>query len=249
MNAMPIWGERALLIEELGALVIADVHIGMEFEYNLQGVNIGIQTDALVNACRTLLEKHAAEKLIIVGDIKHTIMAREKEQKTLMMREQREVRHFLKTVGEIADIVIIKGNHDGALSTRYAEVHGGRGIAMGTISFAHGHCWPHEKIMEGNLIILGHIHPFVRMTATVGYTSIHACWVRGKFRKKEFLQKYRGGNHDMEFIIMPAFNPLCGGVAVNREQIGGGIFSLTDMEGASVYTLDGINLGMIRNLR
>ena len=249
MNAIPVWKERALFIEELRALVIADVHIGIEFEYNLQGVNIGIQTDSLVNKCRMLLEAHDAEKLIIVGDLKHIIMARDKEQKTLMMREQREVRNFLRTLHDVAEIIIIKGNHDGALTTKYAEVHGARGLALGNISFVHGHCWAHERIMKGNILILGHIHPFVRMTAAVGYTSIHACWVRGKFRRKEFIEKYGNGNKNMEFVIMPAFNPLCGGVAVNREHIGGALFSLADMEHASVYTLEGINLGTIRNLR
>jgi len=47
---------------------------------------------------------------------------------------------------------------------------------------------------------------------------------------------------------MPAFNPLCGGIAVNREMLIGPMSKIMDIRNSYVYMLNGINLGRIRNL-
>ena len=244
---MPIWNERALFIAKEKAVVIADVHIGIEFEYRQQGINIGLQTNKLLERCIKLLKETKAEKIVIVGDIKHVITAKSEEE--MMRIERREVRRFLKMLYGYADIWIIKGNHDGRLQSKYAKIFGGKGIKMGDIALIHGHCWADEKIMDSKTIILGHIHPFVRITTRVGYSYMQPCWVKGKFIKKELLKRYEKANHRMKFIIVPAFNPLCGGISINKERVSEGILKILDMENANVYLLNGINLGRIKNLR
>jgi len=249
MMPTPIWNERALFIKKEKAVVIADVHIGIEFEYSQQGVNIGVQTDKLLERCKRLIEETAAEKLVIVGDLKHIILAKDEEQREMMRKERREVRKFLKVLDEYADIWIVKGNHDGRLQSKYAKIFGVKGMQIDDISFAHGHCWAGEEVMNGKIIVLAHIHPFIRITTKIGYSYLQPCWVRGKFQREKFLEKYKNGNHKMKFIIMPAFNPLCGGIAVNREKMEEAMMKIIDIEDAEVYLLNGLNLGRIRNLR
>lgn len=246
MMPMPVFGERAIYMENEKAIVIADVHVGIEFEYMLRGVNIGVQTDKLIERCRKLIMKKNAEKLIVIGDLKHTIVAEGGNE--IRKMERKEVAKFIKSLNEICEIWVIKGNHDAMLRSKYAKIFSSKGIKIGEVSLIHGHCWADDEIMDASLIIAGHIHPFVRLMAKVGYSYIKECWVKGKCKKKEFIKKYKNGNYKMDFIIMPAFNPLCGGTAVNRERVDEAIMKIFDIRNASAYLLNGINIGVIKNL-
>jgi len=244
MKPSPVYGERALFFGEEKAVIIADLHIGIEMEYRMQGVNIAPQTDALLQRCIEIVEEMEAETLVIAGDIKHIIAGEKRER----AEERREVSRFLKEISNHVDVEIIKGNHDGYLRSRYARIHSS-GIVMDDVAVIHGHSWPSPDMMDVEMIVMGHIHPHVRISTSIGYSYVQPCWVRGSFVRKKFREKYPRGNEDMEFVIMPAFNPLCGGVAVNREEVEGALMGLLDMGNASVYTLDGVDLGRVRNLR
>jgi len=246
MKVEPIWGERALFIDELKALVIADLHIGIEYELYLQGINIASQTDKLLKRCKQLIEKKKAKKLFIVGDLKHVIGKESEEYYEMMKKERKEVRYFLKELGKEIEIHIIKGNHDGLLKSKYAKIYGSRGLKIKNIAFLHGHAWPSHDIMNADLLIMGHVHPFVRIKTKVGFSYLEPCWVRGRF-KKEKLKKY--GVNKMNFIIMPAFNPLCGGIAVNSEELIGPMAKMLSIDNAEIYLLNGLNLGRVRNLK
>ncbi len=242
MKPLPITGERALFLKANRAIILADIHIGIEMEYRMQGVNISLQTDALLERCRDMVLKKNAERIIIAGDVKHIIPTAEARE------ERREVSRFLKNLHEYADVEVVKGNHDGNLRSKYAKIHSSRGIMLDDVAIVHGHSWPSPEIMGAEAIVMGHIHPHVRIATTIGYSYLQPCWVRGKFMEEEFQKKYGEGNKDMEFIIMPAFNPLCGGVAVNREKVEGALFGIMDIDNAFIYLLDAINLGRVRNI-
>lgn len=244
----PVWGERAIYMEEERAIIIADLHIGIEFDYVLQGVNIGTQTDKLIERCRKLITKKKAEKLIVAGDLKHTIVAENEEKGEIIKKERKEVAKFIESLNEICEIWVIKGNHDTMLRSKKLKIFSSKGIKVGDVSLIHGHSWADEKIMDSSLIIAGHIHPFVRIKTEIGYSYSRECWVRGKVKKREFVEKYKNGNYKMDFVIMPAFNPLCGGTAVNRERIDEAIMKIFDIRNANAYLLNGINLGVIKNL-
>lgn len=244
----PVWGERAIHMKEERAIIIADIHIGIEFEYMMQGVNIGAQTDKLIERCRKLITKKKAEKLIVLGDLKHTIIAENEEKEEIMKMERKEMAKFIESLNEICEIWLIKGNHDAMLRSKKLKIFSSKGIKIDDISLIHGHSWADEKIMDSSLIIAGHIHPFVRMRTGIGYSYAKECWIKGKVRKKEFVEKYKRGNYKMNFVIMPAFNPLCGGTAVNRERVEEAIMKIFDIRNASAYLLNGINLGAIKNL-
>jgi len=50
-------------------------------------------------------------------------------------------------------------------------------------------------------------------------------------------------------LVMPAFNPLCGGIAVNKEGIMGPIGKIMDIKNAQVYLLDGSSLGRVKDIQ
>ncbi len=244
MKVFPIYLERAIYIKEEKTIIIADLHIGIEFDYMQKGINIAMQTDVLLERIKKLVERKNAEKLIILGDLKHSY-----ENVDYIKKERIEVRIFLKRLYELVEVWLVKGNHDGNIRSKYVKIFGSKGIEIDDISLAHGHAWPNEKIMRNKLLIIGHVHPNVRLQTKIGYSYIEPCWIRGKFKRKEFLNKYKNGNEKMEVVIMPAFNPLCGGIAVNKEELIGPIAKIMDIDNSIVYLLNGINLGRVRNLR
>ncbi len=242
----PLINERALYIKKEKAVVIADLHLCIEFEYRLQGINIPVQTSNILKRVETLIDKNNANKLIIVGDLKHVISLGNRENKYLMEKERKEVRFFLKKLSEIVDIIIVKGNHDVFLRSKRADIYNSRGFKMGDISFAHGHAWPSQKLMSGKNIIFAHLHPVIKIKSGYGYYT-KPCWVKGKVKKN--LNRYKRWNEKMNFIIMPSFNLLCGGTAINAEKLEGVIPKIADIENSSVYLLDGTNLGLVKNLK
>jgi len=243
MIAEPVHGERALFIRNKKAIVIADLHIGIEYEYRTKGILIKSQAEKLAERCISIIKRKKADILIILGDIKHIIMEKEYARK-----EGMEVRKFLKEVSEHAEIWILKGNHDGRLKSKYAKIFGTRGILMDNIAMSHGHAWPAPSIMKARIFVMAHLHPQIRLKTEYGFSYTEPCWVRGKFLKKEFKEKYPEGNEDMDVIVMPAFNPVAGGIAINEDKIEHGIASIIDIKNAEAYLLNGVNLGRIRNL-
>lgn len=249
MKPIPIWGECALFSKKQNSIIIADVHIGIEFEYDLRGVHIDIQTDMLIRRCKTIIEQYSADTLVIVGDLRHTIVADIPMQHELLQQEHREVRRFLKSLSDCVDAIhIVKGNHDGALKSGYAKIYGARGITIEDIAFVHGHSWPDASLTQASLVVMGHIHPHIRLVSKIGYVHQYPCWLRGIFAPHALRGRYDDVRRSLPFIVIPAFNPLCGGAAVNREQFKEALFSVMDLSHTIAYTLEGVNLGMIRHL-
>ncbi|MBC7128162.1 MAG: metallophosphoesterase [Thermoplasmatales archaeon] len=243
----PLPNERALYIKKEKAIVIADLHIGIEFEYHMQGINIPIQTSNMLKKIEFLIDENNANKLIIVGDLKHVICGSDaKNNRYFMEKERKETSFFINRLDKIVDLIIVKGNHDVFLRSKRANIYNAGGFKMGNISFAHGHAWPSEEIMSGKNLVFAHVHPVLKIKNNYTYYT-KPCWVRGPLNKN--LNKYRKWNKKMNFVIMPSFNPLCGGSAINENKIGGIIPKIADIENSYVYLLDGTNLGIVKNLK
>ena len=255
MLAFPLFKKKALSIPSIKAIAIADVHIGIEYDFSSTGANIPSQTETMLKRCIAICKEEDAERVIILGDVKHTIVPassfeEDREYRDAIRRENEEVKFFLDELSEIAEILVVKGNHDGGLKSRKnLKVYPSHGISIDNIGFIHGHAWPSEEIMGGDMLVMGHVHPIVRLKDSFGYAVSKPCWVRAHLKEKVLIEKYGNANADMELIIMPSFNPLCGGMAVNTEGIMGPMKKLVDIENANVYLLDGINLGRIGSLK
>ena len=69
-----------------------------------------------------------------------------------------------------------------------------------------------------------------------------------KLIKKKLEEKYKTEKIP-NVLIVPAFNPLCGGIAINKDGIAGPIGKLIDISKSSIYLLDGTSLGNVKNIK
>jgi len=251
MKATPLYNRRALHLPGGDAVIVADLHIGIEYDLSLTGANIPSQTASLASRCTGLCEDHDATTLYIAGDLKHMIAASgDSTEHARMMRQERwDLRMFVQSLSSCA-MKLVKGNHDGGLrSSPTLTVHDSGGICIGDVAIAHGHAWPSDEVMQGELLVMGHVHPVVRLRDDLGFSTSKPCWLRAPLLEDAAVERYPDVNLELEVAVMPAFNPLCGGMAVNTEGILGPMHGIVDVDAAEVYLLDGTRLGSVASLR
>lgn len=243
-DLQPILDEPALLFEEKKLLVIADLHIGIERELQKSGLQVPSQTNLMEQRLISILQTYDVQHIVLLGDIKHNIPSS-------TIQERTDVQRFLETIKPYGRLYVLPGNHDGNIDRLLsAEIvlYPSDGAVFEGIGFAHGHRWPRDEIMQCKRIIVSHMHPMIMLTDRLGYKTFEPCWLRGHCLQNVLKEKYPAST-DPEIVIMPAFNPLCGGIAVNRDQLLGPFRSLIDVDNADVYLLDGSSLGKVKVLR
>jgi len=241
VNIEPIADSPALLMKGEGAwIVVADLHIGIEVQLRYAGFNIPSQTPKMQSSLEALASR--GDRLLILGDLKHRIPS-------VGYRENKEIGPFLDNLAECYKrIVVVAGNHDGGLSSilpKGVEAISGRGINIEGDGVFHGHVWPSDVVMKSRTIVMGHVHPSVALTDSLGTRSNEKCWVRARLNEHLVLERY--DHCPKELVIVPAFNPLLTGSPVNssRGSMIGPFFrnGLIDSGSIRVYLLDGTNLG------
>lgn len=246
MSILPLPDQPALFAEDIKALIVADLHIGMEHELFLAGANIPGKTREIQNDLIRLLERSNARKLIIAGDLKHNIPVSS-------FREEREIPRLIDALFEhVNEIHLTPGNHDGGIRKFLpgdVRLHSSKGFTLGDYGIWHGHCWPSEEVMASRTVLMGHVHPQVAFVDGVKARSAERCWLRGKWNRKKTAERYK--DVGKEWIILPAFNDLVGGSHVNdnsQRRIGTVLRNgLADIRNADIYLLDGTNLGKVNN--
>ena len=243
LEVQPIINEPAIFIKNKKILVIADLHIGIESELIEQGINAKSQTNKMIKHIEILCKKHNPKTIVLLGDIKHNIP-------TSTIWERKDVKNFLNAIEEQGFIHIFPGNHDGniqKLTSENINLHSSDGDILEDIGFIHGHRWPNEKIMQCETIITAHTHPTVMFTDRRGFKTFEPCWVKTSFNSDKLKEKYPDSSNPTCFI-MPAFNPLCGGIAINQEGIIGPIGKILDINDSQIYLLDGSSLGKSKDI-
>jgi len=240
----PVLNESALFIRDQKILVVADLHIGIESELRELGLHTSSQTKDMTQRLLSLFKKFKPEEIVFLGDIKHNIPSS-------TIQERRDVKRFLEAVQSYGVIHIVPGNHDGNIQKLLpapVHLHPSNGFILETIGFVHGHRWPSEEVMRCQQIVIGHTHPTIMLTDRLGYKTFEPCWLRGTFIKTKVKEKYPDATNP-EVIVMPAFNPLCGGIAVNKEGIVGPFGKILRLTNAQVYLLDGAFLGRVQDIK
>ncbi len=236
----PIFGERALMIED--ALVVADLHLGLESALREKGIKIKPQWDETHKRLSNLIDAHKAERLIILGDVKHNIPA-------ASWQEYKFLPSLMRDLSESLEVVLIKGNHDGLLEKLLdRNIKIVKSIGIGKALLAHGHMNVDPSGFE--YLILGHNHPSVELRDEMGYGVREPAWVRLKLN--ELGLEYFGLSRSPEMIIVPAFNVMLPGNPFNSNgKLLGPLFNnkLVDLENGEIFLLDGTSLGYIRDLR
>jgi len=239
----PIINERALFIVEEKTLVLADLHIGIETQIRESGLNITNQTEKITKKIIKLCDRYKPDQIILLGDIKHNIP-------TSTYRERIDVKNFLEKISNISKVHIVPGNHDGnikKLSPKKIVIHPSDGFLFKNIGFIHGHRWPKEEIMKSEKIIMAHTHPTIMLSDRMDHKTYEPCWVKTKFDDEKLKEKYEVSQNS-NILIIPAFNPLCGGIAVNKDGIQGPMGRIINIEESEIFLIDGTNIGKIKYL-
>lgn len=243
MQLQPLLHEPALLLEHERMLVFADVHIGIERDLREQGVHIPSKTQQIFDHVTRLCKQYRPQSVLVCGDVKHTIPH-------FSFQEEREVGQLFSILTSFAEVHVIPGNHDGNLGSllpKTVKIHSSKGWLVGDVGFVHGHRWPSDDIMQANYVVVSHTHPTVMLRDSMGHQSFEPCWLRGFLRTKPLEKRY-SLKKSPEFVVMPSFNPLCGGVAVNKENLVGPLGKSLDLLTTQVFLLDGTRLGRLTDL-
>ncbi|UCD96354.1 MAG: metallophosphoesterase [Candidatus Bathyarchaeota archaeon] len=267
----PIKDYPAILFSNQGQkiLLIADLHLGWEMGLSKKGIHVPSQMPKLRDRVVRLVSKIHPDKLLILGDVKHTITKTE-------LGEWRDVPQFFSDLVEhIRDIQIIRGNHDGNLEPLLPPaipVHPASGIAFGELGVFHGHTWPSKKLLKCRTLLMAHVHPTVTLFDSFGFRMMAPVWVKARIDAGELskiygqkqakpwtgdkkLKKRSLGPKVCQLFVMPCFNHFLGGRPINKLSTGRKYISpllrskAIDLDSADVSLLDGSFLGKVDQLR
>jgi hypothetical protein len=259
--------EPAIIIEDSEKiLVTADYHIGFEQELAEVGINIPSQTHKLQRRLARLLERVRPDRLIFLGDVKHSVPK-------ILFEEWEDVPLFFEAILKLVDEVeVVPGNHDGdleALIPRPVKILPVSGVVVGIeekVALLHGHAWPDFKLLSSDYMIIGHSHPVIHLRDPSGYRITKPVWFKancnGKILAHSLLRSRKlGGSATTEeiasrclkLLVMPAFNDILGGSPINiksEEGLLGPLFrsKAVNVMGGEVYLLDGTYIGRLSDL-
>ncbi len=231
-------------------LVIADLHIGVEYELFKSGIRIPKQTEKLFERIKQLIKVTKAKRLVLLGDLKHYISY-------LSIQEAQDIPVFLNNLSKLVKVDIVPGNHDGDLKRHVSpdiNFHGTEGFYSDGIYFNHGHSWPKKDVLDAKYLLIGHIHPCIEFKDKLGFRFIEQAWIRLNLDKRTLKKHYRSPAASnkvkvLKIIIIPAFNRFVGGRPFDpRGQSNSPLIRLADTVNAEAYMLDGTDIGKLRKL-
>ncbi|MBR6203976.1 MAG: metallophosphoesterase [Candidatus Methanomethylophilaceae archaeon] len=237
-SMQPVYNVPALTVGN--ALVIGDLHIGVESHMRAKGFHIVSRTKEMLKEIEEAADD-CVSRLVVLGDVKDSVPGSTKQ-------EYAEIPDFFERLFERFDVIdVVRGNHDtgieGFLPGR-VKVRPATGMALGDVGLVHGHRWPSAEVMGCRTLVMAHNHPAVMFVDGVGKIMTEPCWIRGRFVK--------GSTEEYpvlpeSFVVIPAFNRMLGGSPMNSEDVepigpilGSG---LVDFDGSRFYLLDGVDLG------
>jgi len=241
----------AVFISDEKILVIAELHLGLEYEIYKSGISILPQRETFLKTLEKLIEITKAKKLVIVGDIKHKVPGS-------TIREDREIPRFLEQISSKVKTIIIKGNHDDRIEEivpKNIKICSSHGFKIKKYGFFHGHAWPSKSLVECDYLFMGHIHPAVEFRDEFGHRNSEKIWIKSRMNAEKIKKKFKlTKTGKMNVIVIPTFNNILGGTAVNRvsrdEQFSPLLGNeIIDLDSAKIYLLDGTCLGSLKNIK
>ncbi|MEF8832531.1 MAG: metallophosphoesterase [Candidatus Thermoplasmatota archaeon] len=193
----------ALYFQDLKALVISDLHLGLEALMADSGVYMPkFQLSEMKENLKEISQKKDFDKIIVCGDIKH-------EFSETSYQEKKEVEEFIEFSQTLAEeIYLVKGNHDNYLIypvKRYPEVSLKDSFFFKGVNFIHGH----EKLeginrLDTEYLVIGHEHPALSLTDEIGAREKIRCFLYGEMK------------NGTKLVVMPAFSRLAQGSQMNQ---------------------------------
>ncbi len=180
-----------LLVEK--TLIVSDIHVGYEESLNKEGILVPrFHGKDIMQMLKKILEKTHPETVVINGDFKH-------EFGKISNQEWRDALRIIDLILEYSKkIIIVKGNHDVALSpiARKRGIELVTSLKLGEFLIVHG-----DEIVDADkevkTIIIGHEHCAVSLRDGPREEKFK-CFVVGKYKNKNI-------------VGLPSFNPLIEG--------------------------------------
>lgn len=258
-------------------LVIADLHIGWEMALSEKGIHIPTQTSRMLKQLIKLIKQCKPEKLLVLGDVKHTVAKAE-------LGEWQDIPEFFGELkSHVKEIMIIRGNHDGNIEPLLPEnikLLPATGTTIGNVGLFHGHRWPSPTLLKCKTLLMGHIHPTLAFRDPAGFRITKQVWIKvqcdatglagtllqkhgvkiEKNPRETLWKHYRIKPKTVQLFIMPSFNDALGGKPLNAvdsnkklksEKIVGPVLrsEALKISEAETYLLDGTFLGNLDQLK
>ncbi len=201
--------DLSLYLENEKALIISDLHFGIEEALKEQGMlsprfNYQEILDRLNKILAELREKQKPlEKIIITGDIKH-------EFGRISQQEWSEVIDFVRFLQKnCSEVVLIRGNHDNFLGPvaqlERMQLHREYFLEKSGILVVHGDEIPiSEHYQKAATIIIGHEHPAIGLREGPKIEKFK-CFLKGKFDGKTI-------------VVLPPFNSYSEGSDLSQNE-------------------------------
>jgi putative SbcD/Mre11-related phosphoesterase len=258
-------------------LVIADPHLGWEMSLQEKGIHVPSQTQKILKKLLTLVSKYKPDALIILGDVKYTVMGSK-------AREWRDIPEFFNKIKTHVSIVgVVRGNHDANLEVMLHQgvtIHPASGIVVDDVGLFHGHKWPSPELLACKTLVMGHLHPTVVFRDPTGFKLTQRVWMKAicdtqtltrvlleknnikiKGTPKETLENhYNVTAKTTQLFMMPSFNDFLGGNPINEtrsrkepgnEELIGPVLrsEAVDVDNSEIYLTDGTYLGTLNQIR
>ncbi len=248
----PIPGTTGLSVEprdgEERFVVVADVHLGLGSGPIAPRGPPGASSAELAERAIRVCETARAHRLVIAGDVKHPIVGVPPWLRPVVF----DFFGALLEAGLAVEVVL--GNHDVGLVPqlpREVTVHPSTGVAVGPVGVFHGHRWPAAPVLGATTLVAGHLHPGLRFapTASAPDGKVRA-WLRVEYDARRPVRGPDGRpTATRELVIVPAFHPLAGTEALNRDRPERGrsfLYARFLAPGsARAYLLDGTDVGAV----
>ena len=181
----------ALVRDGKTRILIADPHIGWEIELQEKGIHVPGQTVKILNKLVAMLTQYKPDKLVILGDVKYTVVSG-------VFGEWQDVPDFFRKIRSyVSDIAIVRGNHDANLEPllpENIELLPATGAVIGDVGVFHGHKWPSPALLGCKTLVMGHLHPVVVFRDPTGCRMTRQVWMRAnldvELLAKTLLQKH-----------------------------------------------------------
>lgn len=183
--------ERALFWPSEKTLLVADIHLGKAATFRAAGIAVPEAIEQDLNRLTVLIESHAVERLIVLGDLFHA-----PEGQTVTIHDALKIwRESHRSV----KMDLVRGNHDRRCDTLLAEV--GIDVAdqleLNGITLAHD---PEDLKESGGYALTGHLHPAIRVRDGRRSFRLPCFWLSANY------------------AVLPAFGAFTGTHVVERQK-------------------------------
>jgi uncharacterized protein len=190
--------ENAVYLPQVQTLVVSDLQLGHEAGSNI----LYEQAMQMMGLIETLIAQTKAKRLVIDGDLKH-------EFGRISFQERRDILKILSKFRTEVEIIVVRGNHDKTTKplTDQLNIPLIDAWADGGFYAIHGHELPDEedpKFKEAHTIIIGHMHPAIRIDDGVR-NERYKCFLIDKYKKKRL-------------VVLPSFSTIVEGSDILKVQ-------------------------------